>query len=200
MLAAIWRFLRGHTQADLTRRLCKLWNWNFGIFWRMFPLIMKIFKNIRELCLAAATDRWKSKKSTFLRVLVKKLESPEDLFLENESSTYQWKRVLRRKKYRWNFEIMFCSIFIREIMAEKSKKRSKSAGKNSSKNFSDTFSKISPILFFKGHFQGSLLKISEPTDVLAGLSSFLKKKIFFRFFCGLYLQLGMIFGYFWRWK
>ena len=66
-------------------------------------------------------------------------------------------------------------------MAEKSKKRSKSAGKNSSKNFSDTFSKISPILFFKGHFQGSLLKISEPTDVLAGLSSFLKKKKFYGF-------------------
>ena len=63
-------------------------------------------------------------------------------------------------------------------MAEKSKKRSNSAGKNSSKNFWDTFWKISPILFFEGHFQDSLLKISEPTDVLAGLSSFLKKKNF----------------------
>ena len=111
-------------------------------------------------------------------VSFKKLESSQERFLENESSTYRWKRVLRRKKYRWNFEIMFCSIFIKEIMADKSKKRSNSAGKNSSKNFWDTFWKISPILFFEGHFQGSLLKISEPTDVLTGLWSFLKKKKF----------------------
>ena len=54
-------------------------------------------------------------------------------------------------------------------MAEKFKKRSNSAGKNSSKNFCDTFWTILPILFFEGYFQGSLLKISEPTDVLAGL-------------------------------
>ena len=113
----------------------------------------------------------------------KKLESSQKRFLENESSTYRWKRVLRREKYRWNFKIMFCLIFIKEIMAEKSKKRSNSADKKSSKNFWDTFWKISPILFFEGHFQGSLLKISEPTDVLAGLWSFLKKKNF-RFFSG----------------
>ena len=117
VLATIWRSLRGHTQADLTRRLCKLCNWNFGIFWRMFPLIMESFKNIRELCLAAATDRWKSEKSAFLRVLVKKLQGPEKWFLENQSSTYRWESDLGRKKLRFNFEILFCSIFIRKIMA-----------------------------------------------------------------------------------
>ena len=117
VLATIWRSLRGHTQADLTRRLCKLCNWNFGIFWRMFPLIMESFKNIRELCLAAATDRWKSEKSAFLRVLVKKLQGPEEWFLENQSSTYRWKKDSGRKKLTFNFEILFCSIFIREMMA-----------------------------------------------------------------------------------
>ena len=147
VLAAILRFLRGHTQADLTRRLCKLCNWNFGIFWRMFPLIMESFKNIRELCLAAATDRWKSKKSTFLRVLVKKLESPEDLFLENESSTYRWKRVLRRKKLGFNFEIMFCSIFIKEIMSEKSKKGRIARAKIALKIFRTLFRPYNPHFF-----------------------------------------------------
>ena len=52
--------LRGRTQTDPTHRLCKLWNWNFGTFWRRFLLIFSIFKNIRESSPAAATVRLKN--------------------------------------------------------------------------------------------------------------------------------------------
>ena len=100
---------------------------------------MESFKNIRELCLAAATDRWKSEKSAFLRVLVKKLQGPEKWFLENQSSTYRWKRDLRRKKLRFNFEILFCSIFIREIMAWKFKKGRRAQEKIALKIFGTFF-------------------------------------------------------------
>ena len=66
-------------------------------------------------------------------VPVKKLESPEKWFLETQSSLYRWKRVWRKNLNIYRFEILFCSVFMRETTAKKSRKRSTSADKSSSR-------------------------------------------------------------------
>ena len=58
------------------------------------------------------------------------------------------KGFCEEKKLGFNFEIMFCSIFIREVMAEKSKKKGRRArAKIALKIFGSLFRQYNPNFF-----------------------------------------------------
>ena len=65
-------------------------------------------------------------------VSIQKTSGPIEMIFRESIKYLSIKKGFEKKKLRFNFEILFCLIFIREIMAQKSKKRSKSADKNSS--------------------------------------------------------------------